>query len=137
MSNPDTPTETSSVMYTKSDYIKIELLQMRSKANQFLKRFRMLSGTSPFDIQRKEETFRSFVSEMVSLYLLIRANLLKNVHEKEELKQIKEMDEAIIEIDYSNKKLWTKRWFLLDTILYQLGLTSVEIDRSLIEEEME
>ena len=129
-------TESDTIMYSKGDYIKIELLQMRSKANLLLKRFRMLSGTSEFDIQRKEETFVNFVSELISLYLLIRSNLRKNVKDKKDLKQLEEIDKDILKADCSKKERWIKRLFLLDSILYKLGLTSVEIDKSLIEEEM-
>lgn len=119
-------------VFPLTDYIKLELLSERTKANQFLKKFRRLSDDNAFDKARRNTFFIDFVGEVINLYNDLRDAIYawkgsKKLSE-EEIKELKAIDKDCEKPNYKERAKWIKRFQLLNKFLYWQGLTRLAID---------
>lgn len=124
-------------VFPLTDYLKFEMLSERTKANEYLKKFRRLSEDNKFDASRKHTFFVDFVGEVINLYNDLRDAIFawngNKSFSKEEVDSLKEIDADGLDPKYEDKLVWIERFRLLNKFLYAQGLTRLAFDKELSE----
>lgn len=119
--------EISQTIFPATEYLKGELLKIRTNIGNYLKKYRLIEADSEFTEMQKSWYFKEFVSELILLYLKIRPSILRE-KEKSEFKKLLEIDKDIMISDFSKEEKWIERHLLLERFLYKIGITRLEMD---------
>lgn len=119
-------------IFPLTDYLKHEILTIRTNVGNYLKRYRLEDGESTFSKMRKQFYQRQFITELILLYTKVRPSILRSKPKKDGKDMFVELRITrweLLEPDFNNIKDWIKKFVLLDAFLDKIGITRLEVDR--------
>lgn len=114
-------------IFPLTDYLKHEILTIRTNVGNYLKRYRLEDGGNTFSKMRKQFYQREFITELILLYTKVRPSILRSKEEK--FKELRLTRWELAEPKFEDIKEWVKKHILIDAFLDKIGITRLEVDR--------